>query len=171
MPEATNKITSAGEQAGKHPRDMREDVRSDAMRALARRRWDKARAAETANAPELVQDAATDGSSAIDRAVVARLEQAAKKGDVAAARELREWRRLDPAQGAGKDALRLALLIGELTAKQKKALHDWLHDAMREPQSPEEADNRGPPPAVSQSRDTQRDPRVLHSPAAHQGRP
>jgi hypothetical protein len=60
--------------------------------------------------------------------VVARLEQAAKKGDVAAARELREWRLLDPAQGAGQDALRLALLIGELSAKQREALLDWLLD-------------------------------------------
>jgi hypothetical protein len=118
--------------AGKHPRDLPADARSDAMRALARRRWDKARTAETGDAPELAQDASTDGSSAVDRAVVARLEQAAKKGDVAAARELREWRRLDPAQGAGQDALRLALLIGELSAKQKRALHDWLLDAQRE---------------------------------------
>lgn len=121
--------------AGKHPRDMREDVRSDAMRRFANQRWAKARAAETANAAELAQDATTDGSSAIDRAVVARLEQAAKKGDVAAARELREWRRLDPAQGAGRDALRLALLIGDLSAKQKRALHDWLLEQERPPQA------------------------------------
>jgi hypothetical protein len=60
--------------AGKHPRDMREDARSDAMRALARRRWDKARTAETSHPPHLAQDTTTDGSRAVDLAVVARLE-------------------------------------------------------------------------------------------------
>jgi len=118
--------------AGKHPRDMREDARSDAMRALARRRWDKARTAESSDAPDLARDATTDGSSAVDRAVVARLEQAAKKGDVAAARELREWRRLEPAEGAGADALRLAQLITQLSTQQRAALRQWLLDQLRE---------------------------------------
>jgi hypothetical protein len=118
--------------AGKHPRDLPADARSDAMRALARRRWDKEGTAETANAPDLAQEATTDRSSAVDRAVVARLEQAAKKGDVAAARELREWRRLDPVKGAGQDALRLALLIGELSAEQRRAMLDWLGHTLRE---------------------------------------
>jgi hypothetical protein len=128
--------------AGKHPRDLPAAARSDAMRALARRRWDKARTAETSHAPDLAQDVPTDGSSAVDRAVVARLEQAAKKGDVAAARELREWRRLDPAQGAGHDALRLAQLIGELSTEQRQALLGWLLDALRGQDRPPQASNR-----------------------------
>jgi hypothetical protein len=76
------------------------------------------------------------GSSAVDRAVVARLEQAAKKGDVAAARELREWRRLDPARGADQDALRLALLIAQLSAQQRAALRQWLLDQIRADEAP-----------------------------------
>jgi hypothetical protein len=74
--------------------------------------------------------------------VVARLEQAAKKGDVTAARELREWRRLDPAQGVGQDALRLAQLIGQLSTEQRRAMRDWLLDALRDQDRPAQAHNR-----------------------------
>jgi hypothetical protein len=68
--------------------------------------------------------------------VVLRLEQAAKKGDVAAARELREWRRLEPAKGAGRDALRLAQLIEQLSTQQRSALRQWLLDQLRAGEAP-----------------------------------
>jgi DNA-directed RNA polymerase specialized sigma24 family protein len=77
--------------------------------------------------------------------VVARLEQAAKRGDVAAARELREWRRLDPAQSAGQDALRLAQLIGELSARQREALRRWLLDQLRADEVSAQQDGREGP--------------------------
>jgi hypothetical protein len=61
-------------------------------------------------------------ASAADRRIISRLEQAAGKGDVAAARELREWRKTDPSAGAGIDALRLAVVIGQLSGAQRRQL-------------------------------------------------
>lgn len=58
--------------------------------------------------------------------VVAKLQAKAEAGDVAAARELREWQRLDPAAEAGRAALRLAVLIAALPIPVQRELHDWL---------------------------------------------
>jgi hypothetical protein len=75
-------------------------------------------------------------ASAADRAIVSKLEAAAKRGDVAAARELREWRRLDASKGAGQDNLRLALLVSQLTTANRRELLDWLVERLREQESP-----------------------------------
>jgi hypothetical protein len=73
---------------------------------------------------------------------VRRLEKDAAAGDVAAARELREWRRRDPAREAGADALRLALLVSRLSTVQRRALFDWLTETLAEEELPAQQDNR-----------------------------
>ena len=70
--------------------------------------------------------AAAGAASTQDRAIVRKLQAKAQAGDVAAARELREWRRLDAAQAVGADALRMAQLVSALSNPQRRALHDWL---------------------------------------------
>ena len=69
---------------------------------------------------------------------MAKLQAKAQAGDVAAARELREWRRLDAAQAVGADALRLGQLIAALSNPQRRALHDWLVEQL----SPAQQHNR-----------------------------
>jgi hypothetical protein len=115
--------------------------------ALAERRRTEAAALEALpegdeGAALLGMPAAGEAASRQDRAIVRRLEQDAAKGDVAAARELREWRRRDPAREAGADALRLALLVSRLSTVQRRALFDWVTDALREQESPAQQDNR-----------------------------
>lgn len=73
---------------------------------------------------------AADGSQT-DHAIVRELERRAQQGDIAAARELREWRRLDPAESADKDALRLAASIVQLSAATRSELRSWLQKALQ----------------------------------------
>ena len=61
---------------------------------------------------------------------------------MAAARELREWRRLDASQGAGQDNLRLALLLAQLTPANRRSLLDMVMELLREQEAPANEDNR-----------------------------
>ena len=67
-----------------------------------------------------------------DDAVVRRLQAKAEAGDVAAARELREWRRLDPAAELTQDALRLGVLITQLSAAARRRLLDLVLDVAKD---------------------------------------
>ena len=99
--------------------------------------------------PEGASGAAAGGTSPAaehartqDRAIVQKLQAKAKAGDIAAARELREWRRLDAAQAVGADALRMAQLVAALSASQRRALHAWLIEQLGEQESPAYDHNR-----------------------------
>jgi len=108
-----------------------------------------------------------------DAAVVSKLQAKAEKGDVAAARELREWRRRDPAQDASADAVRLGVLITALPTTTRAWLVDRLVEAQKlpaqqdiregsvetdqslpahPPAREEEQEAEGHPPAASESR-------------------
>jgi hypothetical protein len=76
------------------------------------------------------------GSSATDQAdiaVVRELERKAQSGDVAAARELREWRRRDPAQDADADALAIAAIVVRFTRSQRAELRSMLLQILEGP--------------------------------------
>src|SRR5262252_5948806 len=126
-----------------HDREKaREAGRKGGLARADRRRQEQAALEDL---PEPEEGVARDGmavaggvASAQARAVVAKLQAKAQAGDVAAARELREWLRLDPAREAGRDALRLALLVAQLTTVQRRALHDWLIEQL----SPANGNNR-----------------------------
>lgn len=86
-------------------------------------------------------------TSAADSAVIQALERAAGKGDVAAARALLDWRRLDSAQGASPEALSLALLATQLPSVLLAALRSTVLDLVRQheaekAESPAQQDNR-----------------------------
>lgn len=117
---------------------------------LARQRQIREAARLTAEGlPEAGEGVERDGRAAAwevarpqDQAIVSKLQALARKGDVAAARELREWRRLDPARGASADGLRLGELITQLSAANKRELLDWLLLTLREQEVPANGDNR-----------------------------
>jgi len=138
----------------KHPRDLQDDDRREAMSALARKRWEKRdRMRATANdnashdanidasgaeggATESGMAASSTGSSAtaaVDLAVIKALERKAQAGDVAAAKELREWRSRDQTADADADALRLAIIIGKLTVAERRWLHEMVTKAQELP--------------------------------------
>lgn len=133
--------------AGKHPRDMGEDDRRDAMSALARKRWEKRDRMRAAANVDASHDASIDAKQAeggaaqsgmaapltgaratttVDLAVIQALERKAQSGDVAAARELREWRRCDPAEGFSADVLELAQIIADFSQEGRDAMRAWL---------------------------------------------
>jgi hypothetical protein len=132
---------------GIHPRNLGEDDRKVAMSALARRRWGKRDRMRDAANDHASHDANIDASmieggavqtgmaapsigssatAAVDAAVVAELERKAAAGDIGAARELREWRRRDPADDADADSLRLASLIVQMSRVERAELRQWL---------------------------------------------
>ena len=125
--------------------------RGGAATAAARRR--DREAAELAGV--LGREGAAEGlaasqpirTSAADADVIAALRRDAKRGDVAAARELREWQRLDQAQGAGQEALSLALLATQLPSTLLAALRSTVLDLVRASQA------EGERPAQEQNRE------------------
>lgn len=138
------KTSTPTDDAKKHPRDMRADERRDAMSALARKRWEKARAAQASGGEDLAQQPADDGTGAgIDEDRVAlvrvpipvgeimrKLKHEAKQGDTAAARELRAWLSQFPPDDSAADASdlaapqrgRIAALLARLIAEDERAL-------------------------------------------------
>jgi hypothetical protein len=98
------------------------------MRARAQER--RAREAEGAEPAGMAASATVARS---DAAVVQKLQAKAEKGDVAAARELREWRRRDPAADASADAVRLGVLITALPTTTRAWLVDRLVEAQELP--------------------------------------
>lgn len=112
-------------------------MRSERMRALANRRWQAQREdrARERDADEAAADAvdATSATTAVDLVVVRELERKAQRGDIAAAKELREWRRRDPAEGADADSLRMASIIVRLPRKLRNELRQWLLDHENSP--------------------------------------
>jgi len=134
-------------QPRKHPRDLHEDDRRDAMSALARKRWEKRDRMRAAANDDALHDANIDASGAeggatqsgmaasstgssatetVDQAIVRALERKAESGDIAAAKELREWRRCDTTKGADADTLRLASIISRMSRAERDRLRRWL---------------------------------------------
>jgi hypothetical protein len=120
--------------AKKHPRDMREDERRDAMSALARKRWEKARAAESCGGsdpertnPENARHAELAGWPAERDEIIAALRRKAEAGDVAAAREYRAWlETFGQGHDEGMSVEELGQLDPHLRARMAEALTQWL---------------------------------------------
>jgi hypothetical protein len=115
------------EHAKEHPKNMREDERRNAMSALARKRWEKVRAAQSSGPDDPARDdhaIEVDAADAIvhvpiDIALIVRaLRDKARHGEVAAARELREWLKEFPPDDAAASVEQL----DRATRKQVRAV-------------------------------------------------
>jgi len=143
-----------------------------AARQAAREAAEQAELLAAEGAPGGAVAAAAAVSDPGRRDILAALLRDAKRGDVAAARELREWMRLDPSSGASVEAAQLATLITRLPVSARAALRTVVLDLAREEepaqegiregsddvdQSPPATESReleaeGLPPAASESR-------------------
>jgi hypothetical protein len=144
---ATNADLASGMQdAKKHPRDMRVDERRNAMSALARKRWEKARAAKSSggrdlarNNPENSQHAELTGWPAERDQIIAALRRKAEAGDVGAAREYRAWlETFGQEHNEGMSVEELGQLDPHMRARMAEALTQWIEgqeDAAGDPKA------------------------------------